>query len=148
MAQLKRVQNIRVESNSNEKQEGSNELRKNHTKGYRKGYVIRVLQIGSAMDNIYLIIMMETEAETPSGPIDNPDTSASELSFVSTETGKWVPPISLTFAQALARFERLSYAEISFSYKACLSGCWECFQKLKRRPSFFKKSELQGRMIN
>ena len=121
MAQLKRVQNIRVEKNSNEKQEGNNELRKNHTKGYRKGYVIRVLQIGSAMDNIYLIIMMETEAETPSGPIDNPDTSASELSFVSTETGKWVP---LKFAQALARFERPSYTEISFSYKECFSGCW------------------------
>ena len=127
MAQLKRVQNIRVEKNSNEKQEGNNELRKNHTKGYRKGYVIRVLHFGSAMDNIYLIIMMETEVETPSGPIDNPDTSASELSFVSTETGKWVPPISLTFAQALARFERPSYTEISFSYKECFSGCWECF---------------------
>ena len=127
MAQLKRVQNTRVERNSNEKQEGNNELRKNHTKGYRKGYVIRVLHFGSAMDNIYLIIMMETEVETLSGPIDNPDTSASELSFVSTETGKWVPPISLTFAQALARFERKSYTEISFSYKECFSGCWECF---------------------
>lgn len=56
-----------------------------NTKGYRKRNVIRVLQFGSVIDNIYLII---TEAETPSGPIDNPDTSASELS---TETGKWVP---------------------------------------------------------
>lgn len=85
---MKRVQNIRVEKNSNEKQEGNNELRKKHTKGYRKRNVIRVLQFGSVIDNIYLII---TEAETPSGPIDNPDTSASELSFISTETGKWVP---------------------------------------------------------
>ena len=124
MAQLKRVQNIRVEKNSNERQEGNNQLRKNHTKGYRKRNVIRVLQFGSVIDNIYLIKMMETEMEARSGPIDNLDTSVSELSFISTETGKLVPPISLTFAQALARFERLSYTEISFSYKECFSGCW------------------------
>ena len=121
---------------------------KKYIKGYRKRYAIRVLQLGSAMDNIYLIKMMETEMEALSGPIDNLDTSVSELSFISTETGKLVPPISLTFAQALARFERKSYTENNFPYKACLSGCWECFQKLKRRPSSFKKSELQGNVIN
>ena len=94
---------------------------KKHTKGYREKYVIRVLQLGSAIDNMYLIIMIQTETETLSGPIDNPDTSASEPSFISTETAKWDP---LKFSQALARFERQSYTEISFYYKACLSWCW------------------------
>ena len=56
---------------------------KKHTKGYREKYVIRVLQLGSAMDNMYLSIMKQTETETPSGPIQNPDTSASDPSFIS-----------------------------------------------------------------
>ena len=94
---------------------------KKHTTVYRKRYVIRVLQLGSAIDNMYLTIMKQTETETPSGPIDNPDTSASEPSFISTESGKWDP---LKFSQALARFERQSYTEINFSYKACFSWCW------------------------
>ena len=119
MAQLKRVQNTRVERNSNEKQEGNNELRKNHTKGYRKGYVIRVLHFGSAMDNIYLIIMMETEVETPSGPIDNPDTSASELSIISRN---WKVGPSCTFQVARLLWWRLTMGLFS---QGCCEEVWD-----------------------
>ena len=80
----------------------------------------------------------DAETETPSGPIRNPDTSASEPSFISTETGKWVP---LKFSQALARFERQSYTEISFSYKACLYGAGN-FPEIEKKAQFFQEIRI------
>ena len=61
MAHLERI-NICFENKSR------HQLAQGKAKGYRKRYVIIVVLLGSATQN-HLIIMMQTEMETTSGPV-------------------------------------------------------------------------------